>query len=153
MRRRALCWNALWNGGDNCGILRRRRVRGHVFVKRVVQHQNSNPRSWQCNKYIKLYTIYSNMCASNSRRRRIISLSLIVCPPVCRGVDGFSGVCTRVPSSSSTTSGNPGMGRWIPPCSSCRLGTNVIPVSSVSVSDVRGDASGRVMGVCPLTSG
>lgn len=101
-----------------------------------------------------LYIYYSNMCASNSRRLRISSLSEIVCP-VCRGVDAFSGVCTRVPatpkSSSkvvSETGGDPGMGvitRCMAPCSGCRLGTNVIPVSSVSVSDVRGDASACVM--------
>lgn len=38
MRRRALCWNALWNRDGSCGILGRRSkgngLRGHVFVKR-----------------------------------------------------------------------------------------------------------------------
>jgi len=117
--------------------------------------QHSTKKAITCN------AIYSNMCASNSRRLRISSLSVIVWP-VCRGVDGFSGVCTRVPTPSrvssllspskvvSETSGDPGMGvitRCMAACSGCRLGTNVIPVSSVSVSDVRGDPNGCAVGV------
>ena len=38
MRRRALCWDALWNRDGSCGVLRRRSkgngVRGHVFVNK-----------------------------------------------------------------------------------------------------------------------
>ena len=82
MRRRALCWNALWNGGGNCGILRRDRVCGHVFVKRVVHHQNSNPRSWQCNKY--MYYLLENVCIQQSASTHHLALGNRLPPRLSR---------------------------------------------------------------------
>ncbi len=108
-----------------------------------------------CHIFYMSFIFCSKIWASSNLRLRMSSPSDIICP-LCRGVPTFSGVDTppligvsdrlsiSVPSDDdddSTANGRRG-GELL---AAARFGINVIPVSSVSVSDANGLASSDFM--------